>query len=80
MSEKRFVKPVRVRLDAVRVVNSTREAVDLLMSVHWPGERGPRHHEARDTCLRALDGFRSAAEARHAFVEAAREAGVLLDE
>jgi len=80
MSEKRFVKPVRVRLDAVRVVNSTREAVDLLMSVHWPGERGPRHHEARDICLRALDGFRSAAEARHAFVEAAREAGVLLDE
>jgi len=80
MSEKRFVKPVRVRLDAVRVVNSTREAVDLLMSVHWPGERGPRHHEARDICLRALDGCRSAAEARHAFVEAAREAGVLLDE
>ncbi|PWJ83650.1 uncharacterized protein DUF982 [Pseudaminobacter salicylatoxidans] len=80
MSEKRFTKPVKIRLDKVHVIGSTREAVDFLMSVHWPGERGARHHEARDTCLKALDGVRSAAEARHAFVEAAREAGVLLEE
>lgn len=79
MSEKRFVKPVRVRLGAVHVVRSTREAVDLLMSVHWPGERGPKHREARDICLRALEGVRSTAEARHAFVDAAREAQVLVE-
>lgn len=79
MSDKRFTKPVRIKLGAVRNVMSTREAVDLLMSVHWPGERGPKHHEARDTCLKALDGYRSTAEARHAFIEAAREAGILVD-
>jgi len=79
MSEKRFIKPVRIKLDTVHVVRSTREAVDLLLSVHWPGERGPKHHEARNISLLALDGVRSTAEARHAFVEAAREAGILLE-
>jgi len=79
MSDKRFIKPVTIRLGTNRSVTSAREAVDVLMSVHWPGERGPKHHEARDTCLKALDGYRSAAEARHAFIEAAKGAGILID-
>lgn len=79
MSDKRFTRPVRIRLGAIRDVTSPRQAIDVLLSVHWPGECGHKHHEARDICLKALDGYRSAAEARHAFIEAAREADILVD-
>lgn len=78
--DKRFDPPVAIRIgEALRSVGSVREAIDLLSSTGWPGERGPRHRDAVETCLKVMDGHRSTADAHSGFVEAAREAG-LLDE
>ena len=70
---KPFEKPVVVELGHVgkyRQIRSTREAAECLMTV-WPLNRGQRHREALDTCLKALEGYRSTADARRALVEAA---------
>lgn len=42
----------------------------------WPAERGPRHRDAVETCLKVIDGHRSSLEARRALIEAADEAGL----
>jgi hypothetical protein len=46
----------------------------------WPLNRGPRHRDAVETCLKVLEGDRSTAEARRALIEAARESDVLVSE
>jgi hypothetical protein len=79
MEEKRFSRTVRIQLAAfgnVRSVSDTHEALDCLIYC-WPGERGPRHRDAIDACLKVIDGHRSTIDAEKAFVEAAREAGIL---
>jgi hypothetical protein len=43
----------------------------------WPLNRGSRHRDAVETCLKVLEGGRSTAEARRVLIEAARESGVL---
>lgn len=74
---KPFDEPVRILLAGESVtVASADEAVERLAHVDWP-ERGPRHRDAYDTCLKALDGHRTSGNARRAFIEAAREAGIL---
>lgn len=76
--DKRFDPPVAIRIgEALRDVGSVREALGLLADPDWPGERGPRHRDAEDACLKVLDGHRSTADAHAGFVEAAREAGIL---
>jgi hypothetical protein len=45
----------------------------------WPGERGPRHRDAIDACLKVLEGYRSTIDAEKAFADAAIEAGFLLE-
>lgn len=74
---KPFDEPVRIlRAGESVTVASVDEAVERLARVDWP-ERGPRHRDAYDACLKALDGHRTSDNARRAFVEAAREAGIL---
>ena len=57
-------------------VATTVEARDRLASVDWP-VRGAAHEAALDACLKVLDGHRSTSDAHAAFLEAAREAGLL---
>ena len=82
MAEKRFEKPVRVKLNPkgkVIAVESTRQATDLLISVDWPGERDEWHGEAVDTCHKVLDGHRSTVDASESFARAAKAAGILVE-
>jgi hypothetical protein len=59
-------------------IGSVREARDYLQNVEWPN--GPAQGEALDTAQAALDGTQSAGDARDRFVDAARQAGVLVFE
>lgn len=79
MDEKPFDRPVTLelgRIGAYRRIDNTREAVECLMTV-WPQNRGARHRDAVETCLKVLDGHRSTEDARCALIEAAIESGVL---
>lgn len=79
MDNKRFSHAIRVRFKEfgqVRTVTDAHEALDCLMYC-WQAERGPRHRDALDACLKVMDGHRSAIDAETAFAEAAREAGIL---
>lgn len=80
MDTKPFEKPVMVELGHVgkyRKISSAQEAADCLMT-GWPLNRGPRHRDAVETCLKVLEGYRSTADARRALVEAAKESDVLV--
>lgn len=73
---KRFEAPVTLTTSGGPVrVATVADALSLLQDVDWP-VRGPRHRDAVDTCLKAEDGHRVAADARRALVEAADEAGL----
>jgi len=73
----RFAQPVVVSLDGSEVVvESVAQARDVLIE-RWPGERGPRHRDALDACLKVLDGHRSTEDAQTAFLAAAKEAKLL---
>lgn len=77
--EKPFDKPVMLELGRIghyRRIDNAREAVECLMTV-WPLNRGTRHRDAVETCLKVLDGHRSTEDARRALIEAARESEVL---
>ena len=79
MDEKVFDSPVVLELGAVgryREIGTAREAAECLMTV-WPLNRGPRHKDAVETCLKVLEGYRSTADAREALVAAAEESDVL---
>ncbi len=79
MDEKPFDAPVTLELGQIgryRRIDNTREAVECLMTV-WPLNRGARHRDAVETCLKVLDGHRSTADARRALIEAAIESEVL---
>lgn len=77
MPRKWFHPPVVVETDRIGQtyrVNSVESASQQLLS--WE-KHGPRWRVAAETCLLALEGSRTAEEARAEFVEAAREAGKL---
>lgn len=79
MDEKPFDEPVTLELGRIgryRKIHNTREAADCLMTV-WPLNRGARHRDAVETCLKVLDGHCSIADARRALIEAAKESDVL---
>jgi hypothetical protein len=59
-------------------IGSVREARDYLQNVEWPS--GASQEEALDTAQAALDGVLSASDARDRFIDAARQAGVLVFE
>jgi len=78
LARKRFETSVTIdAADGLSEVCTTEEARDILTSSTWPN-RGPRHADALDACLKVLDGHRSTIDARNAFIEAAREASVLV--
>ncbi|WP_353806412.1 DUF982 domain-containing protein [Mesorhizobium sp.] len=58
-------------------IPSTRAAAECLLR-SWPTEWGPRHKQAREACIAVLKGEQPPEFARQAFVEAAREAGILV--
>lgn len=77
MDDKPLDPPVEIAgPDGVRRIGSVLEAKQLLADTDWP-VRGPRHEDAVDACLKVIDGHRSASDARRAFEDAAREAGIL---
>lgn len=71
--------PVALRgVAAITKVNNTRQAADVLIN-KWPTAPGPKHLAARKAVLRAMKSALDAkqqAEARKAFAEAAKEAGI----
>ncbi|MER2534613.1 MAG: DUF982 domain-containing protein [Rhizobiaceae bacterium] len=78
MDDKPFQSPVTLefgRSGATRRIASAREAAECLMTI-WPLQRGPRHRDAVETCLKVLDGHRSSSEARRALIEAAEESRI----
>jgi hypothetical protein len=79
MEDKRFTHVIRVRFKPfgqIRSITDTHEALDCLMYC-WPAERGPRHRDALDACLKVIEGHRSVIDAEKAFAAAAREADIL---
>ena len=82
MDEKPFDEPVTLELGRIghyRRIDNTREAAECLMTV-WPLNRGARHRDAVETCLKVLDGHRSTEDARRALIVAAKESDVLAPE
>ena len=78
--KKPFDSPLKLRFAGRDVVvGSVAEATELLANVNWP-ERGPRHRDAYETCLKVLDGHRTIENARRELIEAAREAGLAIEE
>ncbi|QND51432.1 DUF982 domain-containing protein [Phyllobacterium sp. 628] len=80
MHDKRFPIPVMIRLGAAgqRAISSVWEAIECLQN-NWPLKTGANYRRALQACLDALDGWKPAHKARHAFISAARDAGVFLD-
>jgi Protein of unknown function (DUF982) len=82
--EDRFDKLVviedRRRVGSQRNVGSVREAAECLVGIHWPRPGGAHHRAAAEVCLQAMAGEILPEAARQAFMEAAREAGILIGE
>jgi Protein of unknown function (DUF982) len=81
MTEIAFTTPVLVVLDpdkTARVVSSPAEAVACLSSIYWPKVGRQHWREASHVCMQAWHGYRTAENARLAFIAAARAADVLI--
>lgn len=77
-----FHRPVTVqtgRIDRERLVLTTRDAAEVLLK-DWPMPDSPKRARAMELCLRVIRGESPPHLARRAFVEAAREARVLVEE
>lgn len=81
-TEVRFDNPVSVALGPSKnvLVNvlSARQAAEVLFT-KWPNKGGLRHLEARKMVMAALEDLSKSAAARKAFVDAAKEAEILID-
>jgi hypothetical protein len=77
----RFAKPVTVALgsdgNVIHVVRRVAHALDILVN-HWPVAHGEKAMVARRVCVSVLNGNAVSFMARSAFVEAAQEAGILV--
>ncbi|PAQ09085.1 DUF982 domain-containing protein [Mesorhizobium temperatum] len=79
MNDVPFSEPITLKLQSVgeRKVASSWEAIECMQQ--WPDRaRGRNWRAAYRACRDALDGWRTAREARTAFVKAARTAGLLV--
>lgn len=82
MENNRFETPVTVKsaeAGSTRVLVSAKEASDYLLT-SWPGKRGPKHRAALQACHDALAGDKPAMIARRAFIAAAREVDVFVND
>ncbi len=61
-----------------RTITSVLQAVDFLMN-DWPPNRRRLYGLARQACLDALEGNLTGAEARAVFIDAAKDANILMD-
>ena len=66
------------RFDGPKNICSVSEAAEYLL-MKWPVHEGQKLKVARQCCFDALDGKASAADARSAFIEAAKEAHIFVD-
>ncbi|MBZ9708574.1 DUF982 domain-containing protein [Mesorhizobium sp. ESP7-2] len=76
-----FSKPVSVSTGIsgdIRNLSNAQEAIELLVN-HWRNEGSQKHRTALRACRQAVMGGIPADLARNAFVEAAREAHVLVE-
>jgi hypothetical protein len=76
-----FSQPVTVSIGIfgeMRHISNARQAVDLLTN-HWPIEGSAKHRDARRACLDVLHGAKPPKAAHDIFVEAAREAHILVE-
>lgn len=78
MDDVRFAEPITLKFQSSeRKVASSWEAIEC-MRQQWPDRaRGRSWRAAYRACRDALDGWRTARDARKAFVRAARNAGLL---
>lgn len=75
--ERAFDRPVTVSDPVGKIeIGSAREVRDYLQNVEWPSSAS--QEEALATAQAALDGVLSASDARDRFIDAARQAGVLV--
>jgi hypothetical protein len=82
MENNRFETPVSVRSDTagtVLLLRSAKEASDFLLH-NWPGKRSQKHRAALQACHDAISGDKPAMTARRAFVAAAREVDVFVND
>ncbi|MBB4571221.1 DUF982 domain-containing protein [Rhizobium leucaenae] len=56
-----------------QMVTGPSEALNCMANL-WPDRRGPQYVAARSVCRAAIDGRKSAEEAREMFISAMREA------
>ena len=80
MDDVPFPEPITLRFHSTgeRKVASSWEAIEC-MRQQWPERaRGRSWRAAYRACRDALDGWRTARDARKAFVRAARKAGLLV--
>ncbi len=81
MAETEFITPVLVALGpgrTVRVVSSAADAIACLSSIYWPKVGKQHWREAAHVCMQAWHGYRTAENARLAFLAAAQAADVLI--
>jgi hypothetical protein len=82
MDTKNFEPPVGIyfgKMGQTCMVNSLREAAECLMSDRWPSHSGEAFEDALLTLIAVSEGRKPIARAREAFVEAAKEAGILVE-
>ena len=76
-----FSRPVVVSVGvagAARNLSNTQQAIELL-TTHWRDAGSLKHQSALRACRRATSGEVPADIAREAFIEAAREAHILVE-
>ena len=81
MTEAEFNVPVLVVLGpdrSVRAISSAAQAIACLSSIYWPKAGKQRWREAAHVCTQAWRGYRTAENARLAFIAAAKAADVLI--
>ncbi|TJW31473.1 MAG: DUF982 domain-containing protein [Mesorhizobium sp.] len=81
MNQGWFSRPVAVSVGIagdIRNISNAQQAVELLKG-HWRDAGSAKHGSALRACRRAMTGDVPAEVARDAFVEAAREAHVLVE-
>lgn len=78
MANPKFDRPVPIRIDDPRNVQSAQDAYDIL--THWQGIPDLDHTGAIAVCRKAFKGQRSGKEARLAFQRFALNNGILADD
>lgn len=77
-----FIAPVAVAAapnSTIHLIENADSAAEFL-SKKWPAFRGPRHADAYAASVMAIAGMETPLAARDAFIAAAREADILVED